>query len=193
MYRVEKNIILERNPAGMQTYEQERMSWKKAVEEGMTLLEVTITEEARHLLENFKTACAEFRDVSDQVANLTLAATSKDENDTAWALSAKEGQPAFAKAEAALQELVQLHEAVNNASMIAADRVATRALQTAQCLQDLIALHRTEKDFILTTSVEEMERYATQITVADRSLRQKLSRISLTIKDEGKHELDAVR
>src|SRR4030095_7608005 len=77
--------------------------------------------------------------------------------------------------------------------MIAADRMATRALQTVQCLQDLIALHRTEKDFILATSVQEMERYAEQIATLDKSLRQKLSRISLTVKDEGKQELDTFR
>jgi methyl-accepting chemotaxis protein len=148
MYRVEKNIILENNQTSMQAYEQERTTWKKAVEEGITLLETTITAEARSLLENFKAAFAEFRNVNNRVANLAL---------------------------------------------VAADRVATRALQTAQCLQDLIALHRTEKDFILATSVQEMERYAEQITVLDKALRQKLSRISLTVKDEGKQELDTFR
>jgi methyl-accepting chemotaxis protein len=192
MYRVEKNIILENNPAGMQTYEQERTTWKKAVEEGIALLETTITAEGRSRLEHFKTAFAEFRNVSDRVANLAFAVAS-EESDSAWELSTKEGQPTFAKAEAALQELVQLNESVHNASMIAADRVATRALQTAQCLQDLIALHRTEKDFILATSVQEMERYAEQIATLDKSLRQKLSRISLTIKDDGKQELDTFR
>ncbi|HEY7492029.1 MAG TPA: MCP four helix bundle domain-containing protein, partial [Candidatus Tectomicrobia bacterium] len=193
MYRVEKNIILENGMAGMQLYEQERTGWKKAVEEGIALLETTITAEARPLLENFKTAFAEFRTVSDRVASLALIAASEEDSDSAWELSTKEGQPAFAKAEAALQELVQLNESVNNTSMIAADRMATRALQTAQCLQDLIALHRTEKDFILATSVQEMERYAEQIATLDKSLRQKLSRISLSVKDEGKQDLDTFR
>jgi methyl-accepting chemotaxis protein len=193
MYRIEKNIILEGNATGLQTYEQERAAWKKAVEDGIALLEATVAAEAKPLLENFKTAFAEFKHVSDQVATLALAATSVEESGSAWELSAREGHAAFARAEAALQELVQLNESVNNASMIAADRVATRALQTAQCLQDLIALHRAEKDFILATSVEEMERYAEQIAALDRALRQKLSRISLAIKDEGKNEVETFR
>jgi methyl-accepting chemotaxis protein len=189
MYRVEKSIPLESNQTKLQTYGQERLSWKKAAEESIGLLDTNAPAEVRPALAAFKTAFTDYANTSDQVLGLAVAG----ENNDALELSNNTGQAAFAKAEAALQELVQLNEAVNNASMIAADRVATRALQTAQCLQDLIALHRTEKDFILATSTQEMARYAEQIATLDKALRQKLSRISLSVKGEGKDELETFR
>jgi methyl-accepting chemotaxis protein len=189
MYRVEKSMPLESHESKLQTYDQERLSWKKAVEESLTLLESNALDEVRPALGVFKTAFTDYTDTSDQVGSLAVAG----DTNGALELSNNAGQAAFARAEAALQELVQLNEAVNNASMIAADRVATRALQTAQCLQDLLALHRTEKDFILATSTQEMERYAEHIAALDKALRQKLSRISLNLKGEGKDALETFR
>jgi hypothetical protein len=169
MYRIEKSIPLQSQQTKLQAYDQERLAWKKAAEESIALLETNAPAEVRPALAAFQTAFTDYANTSDQVVGLAIAG----ENNDALELSNDAGQAAFAKADAALQELVQLNESLNNASMIAADRVATRALQTAQCLQDLIALHRTEKDFILATSTQEMARYAEQIASLDKSLRQK--------------------
>jgi methyl-accepting chemotaxis protein len=160
IYRVEKNLLLESKPASLQASEQERQEWQQKVEEGVVLLAKHSTVEAQPLLEAFRAAYAAFKGVSDRVAGLAIASTSPDESGIAWDVSTHEGQAAFVQAEAILQELVKLNEEVSNQSMITADRVALRTLLMAQCLQELIAMHRAEKDFILATSVQEMERYA---------------------------------
>ncbi|HBG26570.1 MAG TPA: hypothetical protein DDX75_05700, partial [Phycisphaerales bacterium] len=140
------------------------------------------------------------------VSRKTCEASRRNTNSQAFELSRGLGRELFDKAADNLKTIANLNDEmvtgilkeVKNAStdeikikVDQADNASTRALLSARCVQDLIALQRAEKNFVLSTDKTDMDNYALMIAETDKSLRDKLNEIRATATEEGKRMLGA--
>jgi methyl-accepting chemotaxis protein WspA len=193
MQRVEKNIILETTLERRKPHEEIRQKATRNIEETVKQLDLGATPEEEPLLTAFKRAFQAFRDLSSEAASIALLAETLADIAVARELSIGQGQAAYDKAEAALQQLADFNDAAHSAAATAADQAAIRTLLTAQALQDLLALQRVEKDTILTTSTDEMAQYATELQTLDGALRDKLRALLDVATLRNKRDLEAFR
>jgi len=174
MQRAEKNIILKTTLERRKPYEEVHRKAIRNIEEAVAQLDSGAASEEGALLASFTRAFEAFRDLSTEAASIALRAETQEEIAAARELSIGKGQAAYDEVEAALKQLVDFNDVAHRTAVTAADRAAARVLLTARSLQDFIALQRTEKDAILATSTDEMEKYANEINTLDGALREKL-------------------
>lgn len=193
MQRVEKNIILETTLERRRPHEEVRQKATRNIEEAIKQLDLGATLDEESLLGTFKRTFQTFRDLSTEAASTALLAETAVEIAAARELSIGTGQAAYDQAEAALKALADFNDAAYSTAVTAADKAAARTLLTARSLQDFLALQRTEKDAILTTSTDELTRFATEIQVLDAALWDKLRSLLEFATNKDRRELEVFR
>ncbi|NLX07285.1 MAG: hypothetical protein GXY33_19270 [Phycisphaerae bacterium] len=189
VHRAEKNVILEQSPERMKEYDAERRRLVTSADQAAQELRQCVTDQGRPAFEAFAAEYERFKTYSDQVCALALEAKSAE----ATTLSCGDGRAAYDKAEEALQTLVALNVKQNAEAAKAAEEAAETALTTARVVQDMLAVHRAEKNLILETSQEGMDRYADAIEQYQTAIEEKLGSLDKITNAEGKARLGQFR
>ena len=204
IHRAEKNMILADNDADMDRYAKNMEKATTGMQEKLGQLEKIASEEGKKRIVEFRAAFDEYKTVSAQVQE----ATRRNTNLQAFQLSAGQGREQYDKAEQLLRaiadrgdqevsgqvkKLMDLKDQRIEEAAKAADTASTRALLSARCVQDLLALHRAEKNLILATKVEDMDQYAKAIERRKTSLEEKLKAIEATASEQDKRDIGVFR
>ena len=204
IHRAEKNMILADTDADMDRYAKNMEKATTGMQEKLGQLEKIASEEGKKRIAEFRTAFDEYKTVSAQVQE----ATRRNTNLQAFQLSSGQGRQQYDKAEQLLKaiadrgdqevsgqvkKLMDLKDQRIEEAAKAADTASTRALLSARCVQDLLALHRAEKNLILATKVEDMDQYAKAIEQRKTSLEEKLKEIEKTASAQDKQDIATFR
>ncbi|MBC8469362.1 MAG: methyl-accepting chemotaxis protein [Planctomycetes bacterium] len=181
VHRAEKNVILEEEKDKMQEYDKARKEAIASADDAAEKLRKSVTTEGRSYFDNFIKACNDFKTRSDKVVTLALAGN----NAEAKTLSTGEGRAAYDNAEKALVNLVNFNDELNTQAAKAADDAASRALLCAKVVQDMLAIHRAEKNLILETTQEGMDRYAKATDQLKKDIESKISEFEKTASTQG--------
>jgi methyl-accepting chemotaxis protein len=176
----ERALLIADNPEERATADTRRQKGLTALSEKLPYLLKSATERAKPRLERFQQAYEAFATLSTEVVTMARTVSTTEDSLAAKHLSAGAGQAAFENAHAALRDWIELTSDARGLAGIAAAEATTWTLLANQCLQFLVTLQRLEKNLLLTATVEEMERYTTQITAADSALQEKLLWLSET-------------
>ncbi len=189
IHRAEKNVILADTKTQMQNYSSDHDKYIKSVDEGIQDLNPLITNEGKDLFDSFTASYENFKKLSNQVVQLALT----EKNSEAITLSTNQGRTAYDNAEEALTSLVNLNNQLNTQAAEAADSAATRLLTSAKMVQDLISIHRAEKNLIMETTVDGMDQYAKNIDALSAQLEEKITELEKLATGEGKKKLDSFK
>ncbi len=204
IHRAEKNMVLAETTEEMDRHAASMGNFSKSMQEKLEQLEKMASAEGKNRVAEFRQAFAEFEAVSAKVQD----ATRRNTNKQAFELSVGAGREKFDKAEQLLRaiadrsdkevtdqvgKLLDMNDSKIEAAAKTANAAASRALSSARCVQDLLALHRAEKNMILATTAEEMGRHEKVIKDSAASLEKKLQQVEATASASDKQDIAAFR
>ena len=169
----EKDIIIEREDEDKRReYYNQRKSMIVSVDKTIKELKQLVTSEGKAFLNNFERAYKIFVYTSDKIVRLNMLDQTAD---TALLLSAGKGKKAYDEAEAELKKLVSLYNQLNTDAAKASQKAASKAFIAAKVMQDLIAIHKAEKDSILESTLEAVDTYSAIITTLKSDVANQLA------------------
>jgi methyl-accepting chemotaxis protein len=168
--REEENIILAETTQEMEQYAETMTKRQEAMQNREKELRDLADSEGKSKLDELDLKWGQYMAVNKQITDLAKL----NSNATARQLSAGEGRQAFDQARAALEAAGAIHEQSGTQDAQATRDEATRTLVCAQVIQDMLALHLAEKDLILETTQEGMDKYATQIDQLKKNIESKV-------------------
>ncbi|MCB2188376.1 MAG: MCP four helix bundle domain-containing protein [Deltaproteobacteria bacterium] len=171
--RAEKNLILSDDPTKMNQFIAVMQEQAKIMAERLEKLRGLSTETEKVQLNQFGELWGEYQKANQEVMRLSLL----NSNVRAKELSAGQGRAAFDKAEAALDQLVNFQEAADKALAQAGQDQIARTLLATNLLNDMLALHRAEKNAVLATDEESMKQFAQNVALHGGRVDQLLSKL----------------
>jgi methyl-accepting chemotaxis protein len=197
-------MILADTDADMDRHAKSMEKYTAGMQEKLGQLERIATEEGKKRIAEFRTAFDEYKTVSAQVQD----ATRRNTNLQAFQLSSGQGREQYDKAEQLLKaiadrggqeintnvkKLLDLKDGRIDEAVKTTEAATKRALLSAGCVEDLLALHRAEKNLILATKVEDMDQYAKAIERRKTNLEEKLKGIEATASEQDKRDIGVFR
>ncbi len=167
--RFEKNIILAAD-------EQEMRLQAAAIDQLVGLVDskiekirsLLITAEGKRAAETFVSGWKQYLDVHSKIRQLALL----NSNVRAFAISKTRSVQTYDAAEAAMREVIAgAEKAGDGASAMTGERV----------IQDMLRIYRAEKNMILETTDEEIQRFARQADQVEQDLQAKLTRMEQSL------------
>jgi methyl-accepting chemotaxis protein len=186
-HRAEKNLILETEDAKMKTADAYRTETLDRADKTVADLEKAATGQLKTFLEAFTADLLAFRKLSDLVA----ADAFQNKSDEARSRSAGEGRAAIDKAEESLKKAADLADRQLADALQGSDAATSQTLRAARAVQDLLAIHRAEKNLILETTTAGMDTFVKAFTDLDAALREKLKQIAAAGSDADKQAIAA--
>lgn len=202
IHRAEKNLILAETVEEMDRYAKNIDELEKQMMDRLADLEKIATEEGKRQITEFRNSYTQFSNVSQRARE----ASRRNTNARAFELSIGAAREAYNKCEQQLKELADRNDrevkqqvealvALNDERVTqgakSAEQAATRALTASAAVQDLIAMHRAEKNFILATTEEDMQRFAGVIEQLKGSLDTKIKELIETGNESERQNLTA--
>ncbi len=189
VHRSEKNMILEETEQKMLQYKEDHDGYVKSLESAMTEYGQLVTAEGQSDYMDFQDKFGKFKTISEQV--VVLAQNGK--SDQAKQLSCNEGRQAADAAESVLTRIVNFNDTLNTEAAAEADDAASRALLSARIIQDMLALHRAEKNLILETDEKAMQSYAKVIKDLKTNVDSNVTELEKTASEQGKVKIAAFK
>jgi len=189
VHRAEKNLILADTTQKMDEYAAVIDEKNQSVQENVASLEKLATAEGKQKIGEFRTAYENFKTASDKARQLSR----KNTNKQAYELSTGKGREQYDQAETALKAIADRNDDENTAAAQAGDDAATRALQSARLVQDLIRVQRAEKNLILEETEEKMRPYETARQQAFAQVDKALAEIEKGATGQGKALLETFK
>ena len=155
IHRAEKNLILADDTAAMDGYAAEIDTSEKVMNERLEQIRQLAGEEEKAKLDEFDELYKKFGAISAEVR----ANTRKNTNKQAFELSRGQGRQQFDGAEASLKQLADRNDRQSTDMTRSAEIMAGQAIKGARLVQDLIRVHRAEKNLILAASSQDRDRY----------------------------------
>ncbi len=180
IHRAEKIILLKESQNSMHEYESRRQEYITAADDALRQLNDLVTREDRLYFDNVRNAYGNFKMTGHEVVRLVKAGQIPQ----ARTVSAGKGDEAYKKAEQALAQLTGLNDRIHSEAVNAARDATARSLLAARILQDILAIHRAEKNLILETTQEGMETYVEEITTLQDDVERRLAEFEQTASEQ---------
>ena len=183
--RAEKNIILATTTEEMDQYAEFITKTLEDMQNRRQQLRDLADGEGKAKLDEFTTKWDQYIVVNKQVRDYARL----NSNVRAKALSTNEGRQAFDRAEAIIRTVAATNEQSNTQGAQTTDSSTNKALTCARVVQDMLALHRAEKNLILETTQEGMDKYANTIDQLKKDTESKINELENTASAEEKAKL----
>jgi methyl-accepting chemotaxis protein len=205
MHRAEKNLILAMTEEEMNKHIESMKNFSKKLEEQRARLAGLMSGDERRQLEEFDKAYAAFKDVQAKVS----VVGQKNTKQHAFELSRGTGRDLFERGEKLIRVLAERNEkqvndvvaglkAASNSDemknkLTSVDDAATRAVLANQVIAGFITLQRIEKNLILETTEEGMQKYAKDLQDRQADLTARLGELEKISTEQGKKEIAEFR
>lgn len=201
LHRAEKNMILAESEQGMAEHAEDMRRYESRMLDRLDRLEAISTDDGRARIRRFRDNYARFQEVSARVAE----ATTRNTDTRAFELSSTDGTRYYDAAADLLQnmsdrnaervenmvaELSRDADEVTRKTLENVELATRRALLSGTLVQDMLALHRAEKNMILASSDREMAQFAAQSDALIASIRETEREYRSIATAEGRAELD---
>jgi len=155
IHRAEKNLILANETGEMDRYAAEMADGEKSMKEKLEQMVQLSDQEEKSQIDQFNKIYEKFAAVSAQVQ----ANSRKNTNNQAAELSRGEGRQQFDAAANSLKQLADRNDKQSTEMNQSAQSLAAQALKGARLVQDLLRVHRAEKNLILAPNDQERDKY----------------------------------
>ncbi|MCC5785536.1 MAG: methyl-accepting chemotaxis protein [Phycisphaerales bacterium] len=201
IHRTEKNMILAESEEGIAQNAEAMRNYERRMLERLDRLEAIASDDGRARIRRFRDNYARFQEVSARVAEATIRNTDA----RAFQLSVTDGGRYYAAASDLLQgmsdrnadrvenmvaELSRDADEVTRKSLENIELATQRTLLSAGLVQDLLRLHRAEKNMILSSSEQEMAAFAVESDALIARIRENEREYRAISTAEGRAELD---
>ena len=170
--RAERDFIIDEDQQQKKAYEQQRQEYMAAVSEIVKTLKQDISPEGLSYLNAFEKTYKIFVYNSDKI--MRLDSTGQMSVTARW-MAATKGREYYEQADTSLTQLAQLYDRLNQEASNAAKNASTKALLSANIMQNVIAVYQREKSLILESTVEEMDKHAQSITTLKTTIENLLA------------------
>ncbi len=185
--RAEKNLILADTQAVMDEYAAVIDDTREQMASREQELQQLADEEGRQLLASFRADWDQFLAANQQVRELTRL----NSNVRARNASAGAGREAYERAEAIIHDLAQTSDEQMAAAVAEARKASDRVLTGARLVQDLLRIHRAEKNVILETAPERKQAYEASWQEYVQAADAGASELGAAVTEEGRAHFDA--
>ena len=155
--RAERDFIIDEDQQQKEAYEQQRQEYIAAVNEIIRTLKQNASPEGLSYLNAFEKTYKIFIYNSDKI--MRLDSTGQMSGTARW-MAATKGREYYEQAEKSLEQLVQLNDQLNEEAGEAAKNASTKALLSANMMQNIILIYQEQKSLILESTIEEMDAHA---------------------------------
>ncbi len=200
IHREEKNLILAQSEEDMNKFAASINERETSMFARIAELEEIASPAGKEQIEAFRADYNRFTNYSNQVRE----ASRRNTNKQAAELSGGKGRAQFDRLEATLRAIAERNDAMaeqlmadltENADEVTArllneaDRATDAAMTSAQLVQNLLAMHRCEKNLILAQTEAEMDAIAATIEQLEATIRTGRAELAELATDEGRAAL----
>ncbi len=181
--RAEKNIILAKTQDEMDGFAKVIADTRSEMQAKREQLRALVDDAGREKLDQFARLWDEYLDVNKEVRELARL----NSNVRAQKLSSGKGRDTFDKAQDVMTALVNkvegdLEKTRNQKAIEAGIKIKL----AARINRNLVEIQRGEKNLILATTQEEMDKFAANIEDVNKELQERLRELNSLVDDEGK-------
>ncbi|MFT7186476.1 MAG: methyl-accepting chemotaxis protein [Pseudohongiellaceae bacterium] len=150
--RAEKNIILAKTTKDMDNYADATASARKDMLGRRSALRELLDADGKVKLDQFSDIWDQYLIVNDKIREHAR----NKENDKAFLLASNEGRDYTDQAERLMTAIIIKNDDINSSASLEAITAAHRTLLAARIIQNILSMHRDQKNLILLTSEDEM-------------------------------------
>ncbi|MFT4607142.1 MAG: CheY-like chemotaxis protein [Urechidicola sp.] len=184
--RAEQNIIVAPTQVEMDGYAAFIEQTYRNLIQRLNLFQALVGQENRGTIDKFRQKLTEYMAVNDKVREYARL----NSNAQARNLSATSARKAFDKAEVALGNIVLVNDRIAESHKKQAAEAQLKAIYATQIQNGMLSILRTERNIILSTSVEGMREYANKIEALQDDLFTKRTSLRELTGEAGTFNLD---
>ncbi|GAK57385.1 methyl-accepting chemotaxis sensory transducer [Candidatus Vecturithrix granuli] len=182
--RAERDFIIDEDQQQKEAYEQQRQTYIASVSDIINTLKQDISPEGLSYLNAFEKTYKIFIYNSDKI--MRLDSTGQMSATARW-MAATKGREYYEQAGTSLNQLVQLNGRLNQEAANGVKNASTKAMLSANIMQNVVAVYQQEKSLILESTVEAMDKHAESINAFKTKIENLLATFGQLVTTEEEH------